>query len=476
MGKSMIVKIVSAAVLLGADIHAATLEIYQDSVRYRYIPVDTYIGFAENVTARCLEKRVSLSAHVDCPEEKRLCKERKRVDMLQTEADSLRYSLSSLQGIMKKIKPTAVEADKWIDAAEKTGKKRAELVEAAKKAKAELARAKRHFLSQTSAVKALFADEKCNGELELTLPGGTVTVRLINEADLSGNGNIKIIHYLALKNRSGIDISAKDARIYARNSRLYLQPIHFTPWKVRPRRAKSGELKYVKRRLPEAKPSLAGAVMKEDAAPAPMIENVVKTGYKNYAIGKLELPSTGTEIRVKTAEYTAATVCENTVYPYRDRQVYVACRFTPSETIAEHRWLLKKNRRIISENAFGEYEKGKYLLYTDVDDTIKVERRRIVESDRSSGIFGGSIKKSDGFVLRITNLSKKVKSLKIVERIPRSVTDRIKVKLLTITGAEKESLDEEGKLTMKLSLSPGEHKEIKVLFQLKYDKDLEISY
>ena len=44
-----------------------------------------------------------------------------------------------------------------------------------------------------------------------------------------------------------------------------------------------------------------------------------------------------------------------------------------------------------------------------------------------------------------------------------------------VKGA-KYTLKKEGKIVMPLTLKPHEHKEIEVLFELSYDKDLKVSY
>lgn len=111
----------------------------------------------------------------------------------------------------------------------------------------------------------------------------------------------------------------------------------------------------------------------------------------------------------------------------------------PKQEIVTDRWVLKQGRRLLAENAYGEYEDGRYLLYTDRDDSITIRRIQLPEKDRSSGIFGGEIRKKDGILLEVQNRSKEKKSLKIVERIPYSSTDKIEVKLLKVEGAKRES-------------------------------------
>jgi hypothetical protein len=221
---------------------------------------------------------------------------------------------------------------------------------------------------------------------------------------------------------------------------------------------------------------MAKVMEQADSMAAPALSAPERLGYRDYAIGKVELPSTGEEVRVRTGSFETGLRCEEISYPWRDRRVYVACRFSPKQPIESDRWLLKKGRRIVSDRAYGEYDQGKYLLFVDRDDEVVVQRRRLVEKERSSGIFGGKIRKKDGYVLVLDNKSDRQKTVKIIERIPRSTTEKITVKLLKLDGAIKESLDEEGKLVMQVVLAPHEHKEVKVLFELSYDKELKIRY
>ncbi len=109
---------------------------------------------------------------------------------------------------------------------------------------------------------------------------------------------------------------------------------------------------------------------------------------------------------------------------------------------------------MINENASGEYRDEKYHIYTKVEEDIKILRKPIVKKERETGIFGGTARKKDGFTLTLTNKSDKVKTLTVIERIPTSTTEEIKVKLLEIKSAKKVNYKmlKDGKIEMKLTL------------------------
>jgi len=76
----------------------------------------------------------------------------------------------------------------------------------------------------------------------------------------------------------------------------------------------------------------------------------------------------------------------------------------------------------------------------------------------------------------LTNLSDQTKEVKIIERIPTSTTDKIQSKLLRVEGASSHRLLKDGKLEITLKLAPHAYQEIKVLFELSYDKATKVSY
>ena len=133
---------------------------------------------------------------------------------------------------------------------------------------------------------------------------------------------------------------------------------------------------------------------------------------------------------------------------------------------------------MINENAVGEYRDDRYNIYTQIDKDINILRTPIVQKDRKTGIFGGTARKKDGFNLVLTNKSDKIKTLTLTERIPTASTEEIKVKLLSITSDDKidYKVKKEGEIEMKIELASNESKDIKILFEISYDKDLKVNY
>jgi putative cell wall-binding protein len=154
------------------------------------------------------------------------------------------------------------------------------------------------------------------------------------------------------------------------------------------------------------------------------------------------------------------------------------CSFTPKLQIDSNQWKVKEVETTINDKAVGEYREGKYRLYTEAELDIKVERKPIVQREKTTGIFGGTARKKDGFMLKITNKSDKPKTLTVTERIPTSTTEEIKVKLLEVKSDKKVNyrLLKDGEIEMKLILTAHENKNIEVLFEISYDKDLKVNY
>lgn len=462
--------------LVSSFVSASTVTIYNDGAKYRYIPIDNYIGFSQGVSGTCDSQAFSMLSTDLCSDKKRLCQEANNIKKLADEKKSLNYEYSVLKELISISKPVDIDANKWIDAATKIAKRKTELDIKMRSVGARLLSASKSFKKQAPSMKATVSKDKCGGEIELSIPSGYIGARLLYEADASATDSIKVTQFVALNNRSGIDIVAKDAYIYAKSSRVYLRPQHFNPWLAKiekPMRYKKSSRSATKKSqylLEEMRSPVGLALAK------PKVGTVVQTGFKNYHISGLELPSTGKDIKVKISEYRVPAKCEYVVHPYRDTNLYRLCSFAPSSAIESSKWTVKIAKRLVSDQAYGEYSEGKYLLNTDVDDEVIIKRKKIIKQDKSTGIFGGSIRKKDGFELDITNISDKPKTFKIVERIPRSTTDKIKVKLVSVDGASHQIVGRDGKLVMNIALRAKENRKIKVLFELSYSKDLSVDY
>jgi len=199
---------------------------------------------------------------------------------------------------------------------------------------------------------------------------------------------------------------------------------------------------------------------------------------REYKIQNLTLPSTGVPLEVKVMSWKATLTCEVRAYPYVNTRAFNVCSFSPKYQIESNTWKVKSGSKMVNEKTIGEYRKGTYNLYTKVEEDIKIIRKPIVQKERETGIFGGTARKKDGFILTVTNKSDKDKTLTVIERIPTSTTEEIKAKLLGINSEKKVNYKmlKDGEIEMKISLAANETKKIEVLFEISYDKDIKVSY
>ena len=470
-------KTLTALVLTGGLGYASSLAIYRDSTTYTYQPKATFIGFAKGIEAKCEGRAIPLKTTVSCPSNDRLCQELTELKATSQKLKTTQANIKILNTLVSLPQPTSFDATSWIETAKMIGAEQAQLSTKEVLLKQELALQLKDFKRQTRTQNALSAAEPCQKELELTLPYGQLSFSTFYEADIGEKKSIIVTQFLSITNRSGIDMQADDAMFYYRSSHRYIRPIHFSPWIVS---------KYVpqpKRSYVNAKRAIAMKEQKmvEDMSMAAMEAPAPVAKYLNareYQIKNLSLPSTGLPIDVQVAQWNTPLECDIRVYPYKSTMAFHACSFTPKFQIDSNQWKVRSEKTIINDKAVGEYREGKYILYTEAELELKVERKPIVQRERTTGIFGGTARKKDGFTLKVTNKSDTPKTLTITERIPTSTTEEIKVKLLEVRSDKKVNykLLKDGEIEIKLKLAAHENKKIEVLFEISYDKDLKVSY
>jgi hypothetical protein len=263
---------------------------------------------------------------------------------------------------------------------------------------------------------------------------------------------------------------------YYRSANQYVAPTHFSAWiinKNEPRLASAPINVMAKKAIADM------SMMAEKSVAAPMVAPVASyEDAREYKIKNLTLPSTGVPLEAQVLTWKAPLVCEIRTYPYENTKAFHVCSFVPKYQIDNNRWKVKSTNEIVNENAIGEYRKDAYDLYIKVEDDIQIERKPIVNNERETGVFGGTVRKKDGFTLTLINKSDTIKTIVLTERIPTSTTEKITSKLLSINSEKKVDYKilEDGQIEMNLTLEPNENKKIKVLFEVSYDKDLQVSY
>ena len=467
--------------LTGGLSYASSLAVYQDKTFYTYLPQNNFIGFSKGVKASCEGTSIPLSGMTLCPEESRLCKKLTSLRSTEEKVEAVVANTKVLAQLVTLPQPTTFDAGAWIESARLIGKEQARLLIEERALREESELKQRNFQKQAPTQHALQMTKTCKKEIELIIPYGYVSFSTRYEADIINEKDVTVTQYLSIINRSGVDIEAESAMFYYRSAKQYVYPAHFSPWIVskyvprptRVRKSKKSMRKAMSINMAMSEEQSDEMSMVAAAPPAATYEDARK-----YKIENLTLPSTGVALDVQVLTWKAALSCEIRAYPYAKRGAFHVCSFIPKHQIDANRWKVKSADAVINENAAGEYRDERYDLYTKVEEDIKIERKAIVKRARETGIFGGTERKKDGFILTLTNKSDKEKTLTLIERIPTSTTEEIKSKLLSIKSDKKVNYKvlKDGQIEMKLALVPHETKKIEVLFEIAYDKDLKVSY
>jgi len=466
----------SVLLLSGGLGYASSLAVYQDKTFYNFTPKDNFIGFAGEIEAKCEGSTVPLVSITSCPSDSRLCelltalkKKKKKVRVTQA-------NTKVLQQLVSLPRPTTLDANVWIESAKLTGEEQARLFTQEKLLTQEIQIKQSEFLKQAPSQQVVQTTQACSKELEITIPYGYISFSSNYEANMEDEKEVTVTQYLSIVNRSGVDIEADTAMFYYRSANQYVAPTHFSPWiinKYEPRLASVP----VNTMAKEARADMA--MMAQERVAAPMAAPVASyEDAREYKIKNLTLPSTGVPVEAQVLTWKAALSCEVHAYPYENTKAFYVCSFEPKYQIDSNEWKVKSPHEVINEDVAGEYKDGRYNLYTKVEEDIEIQRRPIVNKERETGIFGGTVRKKDGFTLMLINKSDTIKTLALTERIPTSTTEEIKSKLLSISSEKKVEYKilEDGQIEMNLTLEPNENKKIDILFEISHDKELEVNY
>lgn len=468
-------QILSSLILVTALSQSASLQVYQDTAIYTYTPQSNYLGMSEGVLATCKGQFLPLEQKTACESSDRLCGAFSALQKAQEALEGLQSNITLLDKIIALYQPTVLDTEMTIDAARKISTEQARLAARHERDKTALELQKKAFLKQTRAKRPLYYRQQCNGPTKLKFPYGSIHFSTFYEADLSKEDSVNVTQYLAVTNRSGVDIIADDATFYFRKAQHTVRPVYFHPWIIREYQPQPA--------VPRTQSLLKSSVTMDRAAAGVMEENlsVLTAEYldaREYQVRQLDLPSTGEPVNVRVHTWSTDMKCGLSVSPYANLAVYEQCTFTPEIQIENHTWKITKGDALINSQAFGEYREKSYHLYTKIDENIKVTRKPMVHKEKDTGFFGNTVRKKDGYILTLTNKSDKPKQVTVTERIPTSTTEEIEVKLLKIDADKKVShrLLKEGEIEMKVDLLAGEERTIEVLFEVSYDKEKQISY
>jgi uncharacterized protein (TIGR02231 family) len=112
------------------------------------------------------------------------------------------------------------------------------------------------------------------------------------------------------------------------------------------------------------------------------------------------------------------------------------------------------------------------------DDRVKVERNAVKQTEGDVGVFASSHVEVQDFRIRVKNLHDRPVPVTVEDQIPVSESTEITVeKLSSMTPPSKTNVDDRrGVMAWTFDLKPGEEKEIRVAWRLKYPADRAIGW
>ena len=117
---------------------------------------------------------------------------------------------------------------------------------------------------------------------------------------------------------------------------------------------------------------------------------------------------------------------------------------------------------------------GDLELSLGVDEGIKIERKLIKKFTDYAGLLTRETTVSFEYGIEITNGKSKEVNLELNDQFPVSRNEKINVERLVPRGGEA-AINEEGKITWKVTLAPAEKKIVPLKFNISYPKDLNVS-
>ncbi|WP_457596018.1 DUF4139 domain-containing protein [Hydrogenimonas sp.] len=456
-----------AALVLSSSAWGATLSLYRDGAVYRFTPKEGFVGFVgKGAEARCGERVAALVQSSDCPESSRLCREWQAIEGLHTRADTARSSAWALKALLSRVRLDRLDAADLVRQSAAVGEKLSSLKEQERRLRAERERRKSRFLTYAPVFTPVFV-QGCEGEIELRLPRGAIDFRVAYEADVSALPTLAVTQYLTLRNRSGLDIEAERATFHFEPMRRTLRPIRFRPWVVRD----------ATKSAPRILTRGVAPMVADAAAPAPEMAQIDVEGPRRYEVKGLKLPASAVGMRVTLRRWEQPAESEEVAYPWRDTRVYKTVTFKPRYAIDANDWRAVRGGRLLSTRVFGAYGPEGYRLFVDVDEEVTIRREHLVLKEKES-FFGSKIHKKDGYRLELFNQSDKKKRIHIVERLPVAVRSDVEVKLLKVETKLplRYERGEEGRLDLFVTLPPKSGGEVRVLFEVRYDKKKPVAY
>ncbi len=460
----MLKRLVFSFLGLACALQAAYLEVYRDQSRYHYRPESTYIGFADGMQAMDGNGALMLRSEATCEEAHEVCKEFMRLEALIRREVLLQEEYATLETLLGVQRlQNAIDAKTLISQASEIGRHKAQIASELTALREQIVQAGAQFQKQSTSDKGHFFSTLPKGEVELVIGKG-LDFESVYLLDLDAR---TLFHDLLLTNRSGVDIIVDEVRLYDRAAGAVRAPIAFSP-----RPIGIGAPQQLMR---------ANKVMLMEAAPAPAaaMAQIAQEKLRQYRLGKTVLHTDGVAQRFEVEQMQLEPVQGLRWDAYNDSAVYETVSLELPKPIESDTIKVREGGRLI-EHARMLREEGGLRINTAIAYEIEAQRKALVDYAQEKGLFGGDLQKEEGIELRLHNRDSKRRSVLVVERIPVSTDERIRVTvhppMLEETALPYRYDERTGKLEFDVALDAAQHSKVLIKYTIRYPKEMTIYY
>jgi uncharacterized protein (TIGR02231 family) len=371
--------------------------------------------------------------------------------------------------------------------------------------KIELARRKLDKLSsqREKQTKSLAVDLRTGGrgnvqvELRYLIPGASW--RSLYDAYLDGEGTkVRFVHYGIVTQQTGEDWDGVKLTLSSADSSQRVAVPVLTPQTLafytpqQPRYTRGSYRRYEPAAKPKPAPSRPmGGAAPDQAPPAPPPppkdeEQAIGVGRTaefaaTYEIeGEVSVPSTGTPRKITVAIVPVAAELEYLSAPRVSPGAFLLARgqYKREIPLLPGTVNLFLGSDYVGETHIGFVPFGGELrLPFGRDDRVRVRRVQLERKVNSQGVFTKEYRIDYAWRVNIENLTGRRMTLSLLDRVPSSMDERIKVEIheRTPPRAPLKPDDPKGTLRFELPLAPGEKREIYIGFSVSYPRELSVS-
>lgn len=444
----------------------ASVEVYQDKVKLTYLPSQKFVGFNNNIQASSVYGSLPL-VQGSCENIKSpACKSLNIISDLNTENRSLQKQKQILNLTLNEALFDTKDAQKTMAYIEMMSNKIVSIENKIKHNNFLIIKQKSTRVLNSQVPYLL--DNLVKSKVELEFSG----VSFGSEYELNLDKK-RLQHKLFFVNRSGIDIKKSEAKIFDRPLIGLENNYEFQP-----------RIIYVNRARPMKKRASTQVMMQNEEVKfnslARAVPRATKESTRVYKIKNFSLVSDGLK-KAFTVEEKKVKVDLETQWNSWENRVFKVAKLNLDEVLEAkslnlvYKNAMTKNVRVRSE--------GKSLIFNVAQEyDLRVKRESIPNYSKDKGFFNSDTQIQHAYKLLISNLSKQVKKLNVVLRIPVSTQENISVnfKGLFLNKKSKEVKyryeKKLGKIEFTVQLKAGESKEYNYAFTIKHPKDMPISY